>query len=179
LTRENLEYISKEFQKRHIEIADLAHEVYQGQVRYVDGLTIANAVEAVSKVLSKTEVQNALMVAINLDNLANEGKLDEPLQEAVFSDKSTFGIDEVIALSTSGLYGSIATTNYGHLDKMKPGIIGKLNDLQKETGFVTTFLDDMVGAIIASAEGKIAHNTEESDLAVVEKMVNDSVKAMV
>ncbi|QIL50145.1 phosphatidylglycerophosphatase A [Weissella coleopterorum] len=171
MSKENLEYISKEFMKRHISIADIAYEVFKSQIDYVENLKISDANIAVSKVLSKTEVQNALMVAINLDNLANKNMLDGPLQEAVHSDKGTFGIDEVIALSTSGLYGSIATTNYGYLDKIKPGIIGRLNDLQRETGFVTTFLDDMVAAIISSAEGKIAHNTEESDTVYVEMMV--------
>ncbi|MEG2550481.1 MAG: phosphatidylglycerophosphatase A [Erysipelotrichaceae bacterium] len=52
----------------------------------------------------------------------------------------------------------MALTNYGYIDKIKPGIIEKLN-LKGEQ--CNTFLDDIVGAIAAAAASKIAHNIEE------------------
>jgi len=53
------------------------------------------------------------------------------------------------------VYGSIGFTNYGYVDKLKPGILKKLND--KSTGKCHTFLDDIVGAIAAAASSRLAH----------------------
>ncbi len=53
------------------------------------------------------------------------------------------------------VYGSIGFTNYGYIDKVKPGILEKLND--KTDGDCHTFLDDIVGAIAAAASSRLAH----------------------
>ena len=50
------------------------------------------------------------------------------------------GIDEVLAYGICNLYGSIALTNYGYIDKCKPGIIEKLN--RDHAVNCHTFLDD-------------------------------------
>jgi phosphatidylglycerophosphatase A len=58
--------------------------------------------------------------------------------------------------------GSIALTNFGYLDKLKPGIIGFI-DKEGKTGVrCHTFLDDIVCAIASSAVSRMAHNVEES-----------------
>lgn len=44
------------------------------------------------------------------------------------------------------------------MDKMKPGILKHLND--KHDGEIHTFLDDIVGAIAASAASRIAHQKQ-------------------
>lgn len=49
-------------------------------------------------------------------------------------------------------------TNFGYVDKLKPGIIGHLDNEGKTGGRVNTFLDDIVGAIAASASSSVAHN---------------------
>ena len=67
-----------------------------------------------------------------------------------------FGIDEILALSIVNLYGSIGFTNYGYIDKVKPGIVKNL-DSQVDS-HCNTFLDDLVGAVAAAAAGKLAHN---------------------
>lgn len=103
----------------------------------------------VERVLSKREVQNALITGIELDVLAEKGMLSEPLQDIVKRDEGLYGIDEVIALSIVNVYGSIGFTNFGYIDKLKPGILEYLND--KSTGKVHTFLDDIVGGIAAVA----------------------------
>ncbi len=72
-------------------------------------------------------------------------KLSEPLQTILAIDESLYGVDEVLAFSIVNIYGSIGFTNYGYIDKEKPGILGRLND--KSTGECHTFLDDIVGAI--------------------------------
>ena len=50
-----------------------------------------------------------------------------------------------MALSIVNVYGSIGFTNYGYIDKVKPGILKELNAHDGE--HVHTFLDDIVGAI--------------------------------
>ncbi|MNG40377.1 Phosphatidylglycerophosphatase A [compost metagenome] len=56
------------------------------------------------------------------------------------------------------VYGSIGFTNFGYVDKLKPGILKKLND--KEDAQCHTFLDDIVGAIAAAASSRIAHRKQ-------------------
>ena len=70
-------------------------------------------------------------------------------------DDGLFGVDEVLAYGICNIYGSIALTNFGYIDKVKPGIIGKLNE--RKEGVCNTFLDDIVGALAASAASRMAH----------------------
>lgn len=151
------EYIKGEFDKRQIYVADMAEIVFDSQKKHIKGLTYEDAIKAVDEVMQKREVRHALLVALALDNLAMEKELPEPLQTIVAEDQALFGVDEDIAVATSGLNGSIATTNYGNLDVTKPGIIGRLNNEQKIGQLITTFLDDMISAICAQAMGKLAH----------------------
>ena len=111
--------------------------------------------------LSKREVQNAILTGIQLDVLTEQGKLEQPLQDNLANDEGLYGIDEVIALSIINLYGSIGFTNYGYIDKQKPGILAKLND--KSSGECHTFLDDIVGAIAAAAASRLAHSQNEEE----------------
>lgn len=67
-----------------------------------------------------------------------------------------------MALSIVDIYGSIGFTNYGYIDRVKPGILAKLN--AHEPGIIHTFLDDLVGAIAAAAAARLAHDdTGEQD----------------
>ena len=156
-------YIMAKFYELGITVQSMAELVYDGQKPHEPDITMAYAMERVEKVLHRREVQHALLVALFLDESAKKGTMPEPLQSIVASDDGLFGVDETIALSASGLYGSIATTNTGSLDKTKPGIIGRLNDDQKEGKLVSTFLDDMISAIVASAEASVAHNLGASE----------------
>ncbi len=69
-------------------------------------------------------------------------------------DDGLYGVDEILALSIVNIYGSIGLTNFGYLDKKKPGVIGKIND--EKNGKVNTFLDDIVAAIAAATASRIA-----------------------
>lgn len=151
------EYIEEQFEKRNIYTSDMAELVFDSQQRHIEGLAYEDAVRAVEAVMKKREVRHALLVALALDNLAMDNALPEPLQTIVAEDQPLFGVDEDIAVATSGLNGSIATTNYGNLDVSKPGIVGRLNQDQKDGKMITTFLDDMISAITAQAMGKLAH----------------------
>ena len=145
--------------QRGVTISDIGELVLFLQKDYVPGLTLEDCNENVRAVLKKREVQNTIVTGIQLDILAEEGKLLSPLQEILSEDKGLYGIDEIMALSIVNVYGSIGFTNYGYIDKVKPGILEKLNIHDGQN--VHTFLDDIVGAIAAAAASRIAHAVED------------------
>lgn len=145
--------------RRGVKLEDIAEIVYEMQLPYNEGLTMESCVESVESVLKKRELQHAILVGIELDELGEQGKLSEPLQQIVESDEGLFGVDETIALGAVFTYGSIAVTTFGHLDKNKIGIINEL-DSKKGNG-VNTFLDDLVASVAASAASRIAHRTRD------------------
>lgn len=144
--------------ERGVKLEDIAELVYYLQSSYHDELSMEECRHNVDRVLTKREVQNAVITGIELDILAEKKMLSEPLQETIASDESLYGVDEIIALSIVNVYGSIGLTNYGFIDKQKPGILKRLND--HSTGEVHTFLDDIVGAIAAAASSRLAHSTD-------------------
>lgn len=152
-----LEKVAREWLiERGVSIDDMAELVHYLQSTYHDDLTLEDCKHNVNKVLQKREVQNAILTGIQLDKLAEENKLEEPLQSTIEVDEGLYGVDEIIAFSIVNVYGSIGFTNYGYIDKQKPGILKKLND--KSSGACHTFLDDIVGAIAAAASSRLAHS---------------------
>lgn len=149
----------KLLETRGVTLKDIADLVYFLQKDYIHHLTYEMIDESVQQVLQKREVQNAIMTGIALDQLAEERKLAEPLQTIIQKDEGLYGIDEIMAFSITNLYGSIGFTNYGYIDKVKPGILEYLND--KSTGKVNTFLDDIIGAIAAAASSRLAHKNPQ------------------
>lgn len=147
--------------ERGVNISDIAEIVHRMQSPYAEDLTMADCIESVDAVLGKREIQHALLVGIELDKLAEEGKLSEPLQSIVETDEGLFGVDETLALGAVFGYGSIAVTTYGHLDKEKVGIIERL-DTKKGDG-VHTFLDDLVGSIASNASSRLAHRLRDRE----------------
>ncbi|MBP1048504.1 phosphatidylglycerophosphatase A [Enterococcus sp. BWM-S5] len=142
--------------QRGVEIKDIADLVMFLQEKYVPQLNIETCIENVEAVLTKREVHNTIITGIQLDILAEEGKLLQPLQQILSDDEGLYGIDEILALSIVNVYGSIGFTNYGYIDKVKPGILAELNSHDGKS--VHTFLDDIVGAIAASAASRLAHS---------------------
>ncbi|MDE5415328.1 phosphatidylglycerophosphatase A family protein [Alkalihalobacterium chitinilyticum] len=152
----NLEEVArKSLEERGVTLDDIADLVYFLQVKYHPNLDIDECKLNVDRVLSKREVQNAIITGIQLDKLAEKKLIEEPLLSIIESDEGLYGVDEIIALSIVNVYGSIGFTNYGYIDKQKPGILEKLND--KESKECHTFLDDIVGAIAAAASSRLAH----------------------
>ena len=147
--------------ERGVTVDDIADLVYFLQSKYHDDLSLDDCRHHVDKVLMKREVQNAIVTGIQLDVLAEQKKLESPLQETIEIDESLYGVDEIIAFSIVNVYGSIGFTNYGYIDKQKPGILKKLND--KSSGECHTFLDDIVGAIAASASSRLAHRAAKDE----------------
>ncbi|KQL46109.1 hypothetical protein AN963_14025 [Brevibacillus choshinensis] len=146
--------------KRGVSLDDIAEIVKFLQINYVPDLTKEMCLESVGAVLKKREVQNALLTGIQLDILAEENKLLQPLQSIIEADEPLYGVDEVLALAIVNLYGSIGFTNFGYVDKLKHGKLEFLND--RRNG-VHTFLDDLVGAIAAAASSRIAHRQKQQE----------------
>ncbi|MBP2100741.1 phosphatidylglycerophosphatase A family protein [Enterococcus rivorum] len=154
---ETLEEKARQLLKdRGVEVEDIAELVLFLQKPYVDDLTMEICIENIESVLSKREVHNTIVTGIQLDILAEEKKLIQPLQDILSEDEGLYGIDEILALSIVNVYGSIGFTNYGYIDKVKPGILAKLNS--HDGTQVHTFLDDIVGAIAAAAASRLAHS---------------------
>ncbi|GGD01049.1 phosphatidylglycerophosphatase A [Enterococcus wangshanyuanii] len=154
---ETLEKKARQLLKeRGVEMEDLAELVLYLQKPYIENLDLNTCIEHIDSVLSKREVHNTIITGIQLDILAEQKKLLHPLQEIIEDDEGLYGIDEILALSIVNVYGSIGFTNYGYIDKVKPGILAKLNS--HEGPEVHTFLDDIVGAIAAAAASRLAHS---------------------
>lgn len=152
------EYIAHRFLEAGINEEDLATIVYDKQLPFNPELTYEHSLEALQSVMRKRETQHYLVTALSLDELAQEGGLPEPLQSIVEEDNPQYGVDEIIGLGTSMLGGTISFTNFGALDANKEGIVDVLNEEQKQGHTVSTFTDDVLSAIIALAEAKVAHD---------------------
>lgn len=145
--------------ERGVQLSQIAELTYFLQKDFFSDLSIDECLEHVQKVLEKREVQNAVLTGIQLDLLAEAGHLLQPLQEMVYHDESLYGVDEILSIAILNVYGSIGLTNYGYIDRVKPGILAKLNN--KNDGEIHTFLDDLVGAIAAAAGSRIAHHRKK------------------
>ncbi|QIK69916.1 phosphatidylglycerophosphatase A [Erysipelothrix sp. HDW6C] len=144
-------------EERGVTVDDIVDCVVFLQKQYVKNIEEINIHEIVESVIRKREVQHALMTGINIDIQVDKGAFgSETIQQIIGTDEGLYGIDEVLAYGICNLYGSIALTNYGYIDKVKPGIIGTLND--HDAGQCNTFIDDIVGAIAAAAASKLAHS---------------------
>lgn len=145
-------------ESRGVTIPQIAEIVLQLQLPYNPNLTIQECIESVEIVLRKREVQYTLFTGIALDMLAEEKKLPEPLQSILELDEPLYGVDEILALGITNVYGSIGLTSFGYLDKVKTGVIGELN--RHKSGHVHTFLDDLVAGIAAAASARLAHQQD-------------------
>jgi phosphatidylglycerophosphatase A len=143
-------------EERGVTVMDIAELVQFLQKEYHENLTLETCGKNVESVLEKREVQNAILTGIQLDRLTEKGLIEEPLLDILKRDEGLYGVDEIVAFSIVNVYGSIGFTNYGYIDKVKPGILKRLND--KTTGECHTFLDDIVGAIAAAASSRLAHS---------------------
>lgn len=170
-SREVKEAALKLLRERGVTIEEIAEIVYRMQAPYCESLTLDHCIESVLAVLEKREIQHAILVGIELDQLAEKKRLSEPLQSLVEGDEGLFGCDETLALGSVFGYGSIAVTTFGHLDKQKIGVIGRLDT--KKNGKVHTFLDDLVASIAASASSRLAHRLRDEQERSEEEELRD------
>ncbi len=149
--------VVKRMEERGVTLVEIAELTYNLQAKYIPELSKEACLEHVERVVTKREVQNAILTGLELDIMAEQGNMSEPLKTMLLDDYGLYGVDEVLALAIVNVYGSIGFTNFGYVDKLKPGIIKKLDIEGKETEKCHTFMDDIVGAIAAAAASSIAH----------------------
>lgn len=147
-------YVFSEFAKKNVTPTTIAQVVYDLQHRFLPDVTVAQYEAEVINVMHKREFLNNAMVGLALDDLAAKHALPDPLNAIIENDVGVFGVDETISLAVAQLSGSIGSTNYGFLDRTKPGI---MNELDNDEGKVNTFIDDLVGALASAVAGKMAH----------------------
>lgn len=148
------QFIINEFNKRGITLHDLAKIVHKMESGYIPELTVDKCERVLVNEMHKRELMNNVMVGLELDRLAEEKQLKEPLLSIIRNDAGVFGVDEVLALQIANIYGTIGSTNFGYLDRVKYGVIKSFDE---DDQHVNTFLDDLLGAIVAAACAKLAH----------------------
>ncbi len=139
--------------ERGVTVDDIAFLAYNAQSKYLDDLTMDEMRDSVLQILRKREQFHAILLAVNIDVLTEKGMIDEPLQSILSGDLGLFGLDEAIAISVAGNYGTIGVTNFGNMDVNKPG---KISILQNKKDECHCFLDDIVGALAAVAAIRVA-----------------------
>lgn len=148
------ETVIKTLKSRGIQINQIADIAYEMTHEFVPQNTKEHTYNVTVDVLHKRDLLNTAMIMLDLDRLAKEHHLSQPLNDIITNDAGVFGVDEDLALSISTLYGPIGATNFDYLDRVKEGII---KEIDTRHGHVTTFLDDLIGAIVAAVCGKLSH----------------------
>lgn len=148
------DFVVNRLEERGVSIDDLVNLTFNMQEQFIPNLTREECRDAVIDVMHKREFLNNAMVGLELDRLTEENQVAEPLAEIIKNDAGVFGVDEALALQIAELYGTIGITNFGYLDRVKSGII---KEFDTDGQHVNTFIDDLLGAVVAAACGKLAH----------------------
>ena len=168
-SREEMQQLNIEtLRKRGVEPEQIAEIAWKQQSKYTKDIPFSVALDSVLKILSYRDIFHYIQLGAEIDRLAEEHKFEGPIQDILFYDLGLFGIDEVLGLEIAGTYGAIGKTNFGDIDVNKPGIVRDLNEIGKNEYGVDnpdakchTMLDDIVGAIAASASTRIAQVLNE------------------
>jgi phosphatidylglycerophosphatase A len=153
-------HVIEMIERRGVKLMDIAEIVFEIQKDYLP-INMEMCLEVVESVIEKREVQNAVMTGIALDIAAERGHIEEPLLSMLLTDEPLYGVDEILALSITNIYGSIAFTNFGYIDKLKVGVLSKLN--KHRNAQCNTFLDDLVAALASAACSKLAHGFDRKN----------------
>ncbi len=148
-------------ESRGVTVDDIAEIAYMQQSRYTPNISREICVESVLKVISLRDIFHHVLLAVELDKMAEKKLFEGPIQDIIENDLGLFGVDEVLGLDVAGLYGVIGMTNFGDIDVNKHGIVNFLNQEGQKPGVVHTFLDDIVGAIAAAASTRVAQIMNE------------------
>lgn len=148
-------FVIETLKERGVEVSTLADLSYKMTSEFVPEITMHECEEAILAVLHKRDFLSPAMIMLDLDRLANEKKLSQPLNDIISNDVGVFGVDEELASAISMIYGPIGITNFGYRDRVKKGIIAQIDH---DPAHVNTFLDDLVGAIVVASCGKISHD---------------------
>ena len=168
-TRDEMQKLNIEtLARRGVKPEDIAQIAWKQQSKYTKDIPFDLALASVMKILSYRDIFHYIQLGAEIDRLAEEKKFEGPIQDVLFYDLGLFGVDEVLGLEIAGTYGAIGKTNFGDIDCNKPGIVWDLNEIgknipgeEKENPKVHTMLDDIVGAIAASASTRLAQVMNE------------------
>lgn len=158
------DYLVKNIQlleSRGIDINELIDMVFDLQRPYNHQLTRPVCEDHLLGVLRKQQTYHTIHLSVLIDKGVENKEFGDQFLAIVGNDEGLYGVDETVNTSISKLYGSIAITNFGYLDKAKPGIIGRL-DSDHEGNHCNTFADDTVCAIVSAACARLAHNNENT-----------------
>lgn len=144
----------QKLEQRGVRLEDVCEKAIEEQKKHGVEASLADTRRYLINLLHKREIMNVIMAGIYLDEQAEKGLIDGPLQDIIESDAPSFGLDESFAFIITSLFGSIAGTNFGSLDVNKSGVAKELDNSE---GHVNTFLDDIFSALVASLEAKMAH----------------------
>ena len=149
-------FVLNKLKQRGVALEDICAKAIEEQKKHGVESSMADARKHLINLLHKREIMNVIMVGIYLDEQAEKGLIEGPLQDIIESDAPSFGLDESFAFIITSLFGSIASTNFGFLDVNKTG---KARELDTSKGRVNTFLDDIFSALVSSLEAKLAHES--------------------
>ncbi len=110
------EFVINALKDRGVTYEDIAEMAYNLQKKFVPNIQMDEVKKDTIDVLHKREVLNNAMVGLELDRLATQGLIKEPLESIIMNDSGVFGVDEGIALNIANIYGTIGITNYGYID---------------------------------------------------------------
>ena len=161
------EQVVKMLKDRGVSLEEIAQLAWELQSPYNCELTLNDCRASLERVLEKREILYPVMTGLVLDDLAERGILPEPLLSVIRRDEGLYGVDELLGLGITNIYGSVGLTSFGYLDKMKHGILGQMNTSQQNGGRVNTFLDDIVAALAAAASARLAHQEKGKEEKVV------------
>jgi phosphatidylglycerophosphatase A len=144
-------------QSRGVKLDDMVEILDHLQRPYNPDMERSLCQENIIAVLRKQQTFHAIQLAIKIDTAVEQGEFSEQYNHTVGNDEGLFGVDESVATAIPLMYGTIAITNFGFLDKEKIGIISELDSDHSE-GKCNTFIDDIVCGVVAAACGRLAHN---------------------
>jgi phosphatidylglycerophosphatase A len=121
--------------ERGVSIDDIASLAYWAQSKYLDNLTLEEMRESVLEILNKRDQFHAILLAVQLDVLAERHLLQEPLQ-AYFMMISVFWYRLGDRHLHCCNYGTIGVTNFGNKDVNKTS---KISILQNKKTPATVF----------------------------------------
>jgi phosphatidylglycerophosphatase A len=143
--------------RRGVTLKHLVDMVLDLQKPYNAALTYAECEVHVLGVLRKQQTFHTIQLCAQIDEGVEQETFGAQFQAIVSNDEGLYGVDEAVNISISMMYGMIAITNFGFLDKAKPGIIGEL-DNDHLNGKCNTFMDDTVCALVSASCARLAHN---------------------
>ncbi|UJF32044.1 phosphatidylglycerophosphatase A family protein [Paenibacillus hexagrammi] len=152
-TKKNLDLLLS----RGVQLEDMVDILDQLQRPYNPDMERSLCEEHILAVLRKQQTFHAIQMGVKIDTAVENKEFSEQYNHIVGRDEGLFGVDESIATAVPLMYGTIALTNFGYLDKEKIGIIKELDSDHGE-GKCNTFIDDIVCGIVAAACGRLAHN---------------------